>query len=73
MRGSVWANTAMLAATVCTLGFLAKEFKFHGPHMQLNSDVFDFGTLREGTMLEHTFQFLNSGNAPLEIVWTWGD
>lgn len=30
--------------------------------------VFEFGTVKEGTVVEHQFQFTNTGNVPLTIL-----
>ncbi|AXT56573.1 DUF1573 domain-containing protein [Aquimarina sp. MMG015] len=36
--------------------------------MTFSETEFDFGTVAEGDILEHTFSFTNTGNAPLVIV-----
>jgi hypothetical protein len=37
------------------------------PVMQFESDSHDFGTINEGDIVEHTFKFTNTGDAPLVI------
>ncbi|MHA7058634.1 DUF1573 domain-containing protein [Aquimarina sp. M1] len=38
------------------------------PVMTFAETEFDFGTVAEGDILEHSFSFTNTGNAPLVIV-----
>ncbi|KAA3624743.1 MAG: DUF1573 domain-containing protein [Flavobacterium sp.] len=38
------------------------------PVMSFSESEFDFGTIDQGTNVEHTFTFTNTGNAPLVIV-----
>ncbi len=38
------------------------------PIMSFSETEFDFGTITEGTTVEHKFSFTNTGNAPLVIV-----
>lgn len=38
------------------------------PVMQFAENVFDFGTIDQGTNVEHVFKFTNTGNAPLVIA-----
>lgn len=42
------------------------EAKF--PVMTFNETEFDFGTIDQGTNVEHLFKFQNTGNAPLVVV-----
>ncbi len=44
----------------------AESGKF--PEMQLDEKEFDFGTIEQGTPVEHVFKFKNTGEAPLMIV-----
>jgi len=38
-----------------------------GPKMVVKQNTFDFGQVKEGKVLEHTFTVLNEGEAKLEI------
>ena len=38
------------------------------PVMQFDKTVHDFGTIDQGTNVEHRFSFTNTGEAPLVIV-----
>lgn len=38
------------------------------PVMNFDVSEHDFGTIKEGTIVEHTFSFTNTGNAPLLII-----
>ncbi|EDM44766.1 hypothetical protein SCB49_14380 [unidentified eubacterium SCB49] len=38
------------------------------PKMEFATSVHDFGTIAQGTPVEHVFTFKNTGNAPLVIV-----
>ena len=38
------------------------------PEMTFDETVHDFGTIEQGTNVEHTFTFKNTGNAPLVIT-----
>ncbi|HET8838517.1 MAG TPA: DUF1573 domain-containing protein [Flavobacteriaceae bacterium] len=42
----------------------AEEF----PEMSFAEETFDFGTINEGDVVEHTFTFTNTGEAPLVIT-----
>lgn len=44
----------------------AESGKF--PVIAFDENQFDFGTIDQGTNVEHTFNFKNTGNAPLMIV-----
>ncbi|QAA80271.1 DUF1573 domain-containing protein [Aequorivita sp. H23M31] len=44
----------------------AQSGKF--PKISFEEEQFDFGTIDQGTNVEHTFKFKNTGDAPLMIV-----
>jgi len=37
------------------------------PFLVLEKEVFDFGSVQEGSRISHAFQIVNQGTAPLEI------
>lgn len=39
-----------------------------GPRIAVEGRQFDFGEVKEGTELEHTFKVLNKGDEPLKII-----
>lgn len=49
---------------------VAEEVKPEGPlpAFDFPEEVFDFGTIKEGEVVEHTFKFKNVGDAPLIIA-----
>lgn len=44
---------------------LAQEAR--GPKMLLKEEVFDFGEVKEGEVIEHAFEITNAGTETLEI------
>lgn len=40
---------------------------FAQPHIVFEEEVFDFGNISSGELLEHTFEFTNKGNEILII------
>ncbi len=38
-----------------------------GPGMQFDSEKYDYGSIKEGTIVTHTFTFKNTGDQPLII------
>ena len=38
-----------------------------GPNIQFDSEKYDFGSIKEGTVVTHTFTFKNTGDQPLII------
>ncbi|MGB3590845.1 MAG: DUF1573 domain-containing protein [Nonlabens sp.] len=45
-----------------------KETASQYPVMEFEEEAYDFGTVNEGDVVEHTFKFTNTGNAPLIVV-----
>jgi hypothetical protein len=39
-----------------------------GPRMLMEERAFDFGEVKEGEIVSHTFRILNRGDQPLEVV-----
>jgi hypothetical protein len=64
---SIFAVAAMATASLAQTGATAVEnptaadFKF-------DTEVHDFGTVKEGVQAEHTFKFTNTGKEPLVIT-----
>jgi len=44
----------------------------NAPVMKFENDVFDFGTIKQGDKVEHTFVFTNAGKEPLIITEAHG-
>ncbi|MCC5928409.1 MAG: DUF1573 domain-containing protein [Cyclobacteriaceae bacterium] len=43
------------------------DSNIQGPAIRFEQEVFDFGTVKEGDVVEHTFVFTNVGSLPLLI------
>lgn len=56
----------MMLLAVTTFGLQAQDKK-NGPMFKFKNEVHDFGTLKEGPVADHVFEFTNTGNAPLII------
>lgn len=50
------------------IGYQALAQENHGPRMVLEERVFDFGEVKEGEVIEHTFKFFNKGEETLRII-----
>ncbi|MBW2117450.1 MAG: DUF1573 domain-containing protein [Deltaproteobacteria bacterium] len=48
-------------------GHFALARELQGPKMFLEELKFDFGEVKEGVVVSHTFRVLNQGDQPLEI------
>jgi hypothetical protein len=48
-------------------GYFALAQEHGGPKMVVKERKFDFGEVKEGEIIEHTFQVLNRGDQTLEI------
>ncbi len=46
---------------------LLPALAYAAPSIQFDGDAYDFGKVREGEKLEHTFGFVNSGTEELRI------
>lgn len=49
---------------------LSTSFTFaqKGPVFQFKEETYDFGKVKEGASVEHTYEFKNVGDQPLQIV-----
>lgn len=58
-----------LAATLllCLAGSAIFGEEAKGPKMVLKEEVFDFGEIQEGAVIEHAFEVTNAGTETLEI------
>lgn len=55
------ANTDSVVNTVET----APQTQIGNGAIEFKSDSYDFGTVKEGEVVDHTFQFTNTGTAPV--------
>ena len=56
----------MLSMSLCYGLAVGQENK--GPKMVVEGREFDFKEVKEGSILEHTFNVFNKGNEPLKII-----
>ncbi|SNC60040.1 Protein of unknown function [Hymenobacter gelipurpurascens] len=66
----------LLALSLSTMGFAAQaqavkpanaQTKVAGPQIQFEEMKFDFGSIKQGDIVDHTFKFKNVGTQPLVI------
>lgn len=68
----------MFMRRLCMYGIitivLVVSYRFHtlaqdgfGPRLVLEEEMYDFGKVREGEVLKHTFRVFNKGDKPLLI------
>lgn len=58
----------MMLLAVSTFSAMAQDAKAGGPEFKFKGgDTYDFGTLKEGPVVSHVFEFTNAGNEPLII------
>jgi len=62
-----------LGATICFLMFVfstysAQAQQSQGPKMVLKEQVFDFGKVQQGEVIQHSFEVFNQGDQVLEII-----
>ena len=60
-----WILTVLLFFTLSGHFVLAQELR--GPKIVLKEQMFDFGEVKEGDTIDHTFQVFNKGDQTLEI------
>jgi len=53
---------------IILLCFPARGQEVRGPKLVLEEREFDFGEVKEGKVVEHTFRLFNKGDQPLKIV-----
>ncbi|AKQ45691.1 hypothetical protein TH63_08565 [Rufibacter radiotolerans] len=69
-----FGSTAALAQTTATLppavpvDSIAAPAPVVGPSLQFEEQKFDFGDIKPGDVVEHTFKFTNNGTLPLIIA-----
>lgn len=68
-NGGATATTTLNATPTTTTSPAGPEVKPEGPlpEFDFSSETFDFGAISEGEVVEHTFSFTNTGEAPLII------
>jgi hypothetical protein len=62
------AESATIDQANLTAAAANKEVAGNFPEMTFTETEFDFGTVEEGTVVEHEYKFTNTGNAPLIVV-----
>jgi len=62
------AESATIDQANLTAAAANKEVAGNLPEMTFTETEFDFGTVEEGTVVEHEYKFTNTGNAPLIVV-----
>lgn len=62
------AESATIDQANLTAAAANKEVAGNFPEMTFTETEFDFGTVEEGTVVEHEYRFTNTGNAPLIVV-----
>lgn len=68
MRKS-WLFSLALGTLILIFSSLAPaQQRVAGPKMVIKERDFDFGEVREGAVITHSFKILNSGNETLTIV-----
>ena len=65
-RSSLSCVLLILSFLVSVLPIHAQEEK--GPKMVLKEREFDFGEVKEGAVLQHSFSVVNRGNEDLRII-----
>jgi hypothetical protein len=66
------AESATIELANLTAAAADKEVAGDFPEMSFMETEFDFGTVAEGTVVEHEYKFTNTGNAPLIVVTAKG-
>ncbi|WP_298951386.1 DUF1573 domain-containing protein [uncultured Nonlabens sp.] len=62
------AQSATIDEANLTAAAASKEVAGDFPEMTFTETEFDFGTVEEGTVVEHEYKFMNTGSAPLIVV-----
>jgi hypothetical protein len=65
MKNLLFAVAVMFVAGTTAI---AQTAKTSGPAIKFNEEVYDFGTVKVGTKVEHNFEFTNTGTEPLIIT-----
>jgi len=64
---SIFAVAAMATASMAQTGATAVENP-NAADFKFDTEVHDFGSIKEGVQAEHTFKFTNTGKEPLVIT-----
>ena len=63
----IWIFGMISFLLIAVNGQFALAQETSGPKMILQERLFDFGEVKEGKIIRHTFKVLNQGNESLEI------
>lgn len=67
MKGNRYTGVCIIFVVFSLSVAAFPKTTFSEPVININQKIFDFGTVKEGAVVEHTFRVLNKGDKPLQI------